>query len=361
MSYISVIIPVYKVEDTLRRCVDSVLSQTFTDYEIILVDDGSPDSSGKICERYASMYDNIYVIHQDNAGVSAARNRGLERARGEYVMFLDSDDYLVNNCLEILTRSTADLVIGTLYTVDARGMIAEQPPREDKLLMLTELSSEIAELIAENRMNYLHAKLFRRSIIERYGIEFEDYLLTVAEDTVFVFSFLRYCESVFISSTPVHYYTYNPSGLAHKHFFTRIASGNRLWHFLTDTCKEIGLYTDEAKREIDLRYLTYMNVLLKRLPDQAFSKADKLRFVREMEAKTELKTLCSEYPDEPFDELVFLYANGSEELLRYVQKKRLRRKLTRPFKQASYYVRMYTKELLIRLHIVKRQPKQKKG
>ena len=361
MSNISVIIPVYKVEDTLRRCVDSVLAQTYTDYGVILVDDGSPDNSGEICDCYAALHENIAVIHQENAGVSAARNAGLERARGEYVMFLDSDDYLAENCLEILTQAKADLVIGSLYVITPTGEIREQSPRDDRMMALSELSEIMAALIEENRMNYLHAKLFRRSIISQHKLCFEDYLLTAAEDTVFVYNYLRYCESIYIIGQPLHYYTYNPSGLAHKNFLTRVSSGYRLRSFMTTSCQEMGIYTDKVKRAIDLRYLTYMNVLLKRLPDQAFSKTDKLRFVRDMEAKTELKNLCSEYPDEPLDELEYLYANGSEALLRHVQKKHLRRKLTRPIKRASYYVRIYTKEILIRLHIVKRQPKQKKG
>ena len=358
---VSIVIPVYKVEKTIHRCVDSVLSQTYTDYEIILVDDGSPDNSGEICEHYAALHDNVAVIHQENAGVSVARNAGLERARGEYVMFLDSDDYLAENCLETLIQSNADLVIGSLYVITRAGEIHEQSPRADQIFSFSELRNVMADLIKENRMNYLHAKLFRRSIITQHKLCFEEYLLTAAEDTFFVFNYLRYCESIYIRGTPVHYYTYSPSGLAHSNYLMRVSCGYRLWDFLTTSCKEMGLYTDEAKRVIDLRYLTYMNTLLKRLPDKDYSKNEKLRFVREMETNAVLKKLCSEYPDEPLDELNYLYANGSEALLRYVRKKRLRMNLTQPFIRAAYYVRLYAKEILVRLHIVKRQSKQKKG
>ena len=86
---LSVIIPVYKAETTLKRCVDSILSQPFADWEMILVDDGSPDTFGRICDDYAKADERIKVIHQKNAGVSAARNRGLEAATGEYVSFID--------------------------------------------------------------------------------------------------------------------------------------------------------------------------------------------------------------------------------------------------------------------------------
>ena len=91
---LSVIIPVYKVEQYLCRCIDSVLAQTYTDLEIILVDDGSPDGSGAICDEYAAKDSRIKVIHQKNAGVSAARNAGMDLASGEYLAFIDSDDFI---------------------------------------------------------------------------------------------------------------------------------------------------------------------------------------------------------------------------------------------------------------------------
>ncbi len=102
MPEISVIVPVYKVEPYLRECVDSILAQTFTDFEIILVDDGSPDNCGIICDEYAEKDNRIIVIHQENGGLSAARNAGLDVARGEYVSFIDSDDVVSPEYLEIL-------------------------------------------------------------------------------------------------------------------------------------------------------------------------------------------------------------------------------------------------------------------
>lgn len=101
---ISVIIPVYKVEDFLPRCVDSVLGQTYKKLEVILVDDGSPDNSGAICDQYAQRDHRVKVIHQKNAGVSAARNAALAIASGDYLTFVDSDDYLSEDALEVMLR-----------------------------------------------------------------------------------------------------------------------------------------------------------------------------------------------------------------------------------------------------------------
>ncbi len=113
-ALISVIIPVYNVEEYLSECIDSVLNQTYENYEIILVNDGSTDSSGEICDEYVEKDERITVIHQKNGGPSITRNTGLENANGKYIYFLDSDDYIENNSLELLVNTAesnnADLV-----------------------------------------------------------------------------------------------------------------------------------------------------------------------------------------------------------------------------------------------------------
>ena len=92
MPKISVIVPVYKVEKYINQCIDSILAQTFSDFELILVDDGSPDKCGEICDEYANKDPRIHVIHQENAGQGKARNVGMDQAVGKYIIFLDSDD-----------------------------------------------------------------------------------------------------------------------------------------------------------------------------------------------------------------------------------------------------------------------------
>lgn len=126
MSTISVIVPVYNAELYLRRCLDSVLSQTYTNWEAICVDDGSKDQSGVILAEYAKKDGRIKVIVQQNGGAAKARNTGLREAKGEYIFFLDSDDELVDNCLEILFREVnmhpdVELVVGANLTIDDTG------------------------------------------------------------------------------------------------------------------------------------------------------------------------------------------------------------------------------------------------
>ena len=105
MAEVSIIVPVYQVENYLHKCVDSILAQTFTDFELILVDDGSKDRSGQICDEYAEMDERVTVIHKENSGLSDTRNRGIEQAAGNYFMFVDSDDYIAPTMVECLYQS----------------------------------------------------------------------------------------------------------------------------------------------------------------------------------------------------------------------------------------------------------------
>ena len=105
MAEVSIIVPVYQVEKYIRQCVDSILVQTFTDFELILVDDGSTDKSGEICDEYAKADGRVKVIHQTNGGLSSARNSGMDHAKGKYFMFIDSDDFIAPNMVECLYKS----------------------------------------------------------------------------------------------------------------------------------------------------------------------------------------------------------------------------------------------------------------
>lgn len=105
MAQVSIIVPVYQVETYLRQCIDSILAQTFTDFELILVDDGSQDQSGAICDEYAGIEKRVKVIHKENGGLADARNCGMDQAAGDYFMFVDSDDFIASTMLECLYRS----------------------------------------------------------------------------------------------------------------------------------------------------------------------------------------------------------------------------------------------------------------
>lgn len=124
---VSIIVPVYNIEKYISKCIESVLSQTFKDWELILVDDGSTDNSGKICDEYALKDNRIKVIHKENEGVTATRDRGVKEAQGEFLFFIDGDDYITDNALELLINkqkeNDADLVRGSFCTIKENGEI----------------------------------------------------------------------------------------------------------------------------------------------------------------------------------------------------------------------------------------------
>lgn len=134
MCEISIIVPVYKVEPYLRKCLDSILAQTFTNFEVILVDDGSPDNSGKICDEYAIKDSRVRVIHKENGGLSSARNAGIDIAQGKYLGFVDSDDYIAEDMYEVLYENLKfyDADISSVEIIPFRDDKYENTSKEKK-------------------------------------------------------------------------------------------------------------------------------------------------------------------------------------------------------------------------------------
>lgn len=203
---ISVIVPVYKAENYLHRCVDSLLAQTFTDFEIILVDDGSPDRSGEICDEYAGKDKRVRVIHQENGGVSAARQRGMDNARGEYTIHADPDDWVDPPMLEELYRKAkeedADMVICDFYMNTRRNQSYVSQGEADN-----KSSKEIFSLLL---LQQLHGscwnKLIRKSCYDKYNVKFPKEI--IRWEDLFVVCNLLY-SGIRVSYVPAAFYHYD--------------------------------------------------------------------------------------------------------------------------------------------------------
>ena len=204
---ISVIVPVYNVEAYLERCVESILQQTYAHFELILINDGSTDSSGQICDHLASQYENIKVYHIENAGVSNARNMGIQLATGSWVTFIDSDDFVTQDYLATLASAVEGLnvgfVIAPLHHIK-NGIVTDLPSHSGK----TELWSTeetMKELLMTTRTSFFPvAKLFKRDLLadEKFNTNYH-----LAEDALFLTELLlkTRCSSVFIDK-PIYYY-----------------------------------------------------------------------------------------------------------------------------------------------------------
>lgn len=216
--YISIILPCYNSEKTLSQCIESILSQTFQDFELILVDDGSTDSTGGICDKFAQNNNRIVVIHKINGGVSSARNEGLKNVRGQYVTFCDSDDKVKPNWL----KSFVDIADDVDFA--AQGMETISPDRTSYLqtikthgrISAKELTSELMKACI---LGYTFIKLFRRSIIEDNNLRFDE-KLRFKEDDTFVFQYLKYAKKC-SSTSDANYIYYAPS--ANKDYGTSTA------------------------------------------------------------------------------------------------------------------------------------------
>lgn len=204
LPLVSVIVPVYKVEAYLERCLDSIVGQTYSHLDIILVDDGSPDNCGAICDRYASVDSRIQVIHVQNGGVAKARNAALDRARGEYLLFVDSDDYIAAELVEDVVRATdngeADIVIYDYFIVERDGVRAEKSP------LLPGMSrEEIQELILLDRYpSYLWNKFFRASLFD--GVRMTS--LRAFEDLMIMPQLFLKAEKIVYLPKPYYFYNH---------------------------------------------------------------------------------------------------------------------------------------------------------
>ena len=203
---ISLIVPVYNVEPYLRRCLDSVLAQTFTGFEVILVDDGSTDASGRICDEYAEKDARFRVIHKQNGGVSSARNEGIQASRGRYLAFLDSDDELVPDAFAVFAALPAeyDLAVCGSKWIATDGRTHSRTFSQKAYAALN--SQALCEMLREKVVDCVWGKRFRLSTIREHSILFDE-KFDLGEDTLFVCRFLACCGNAYISrQTPYRYH-----------------------------------------------------------------------------------------------------------------------------------------------------------
>ena len=216
MEKVSVIVPVYNGEKSIERCAGSILNQDYPELELILVDDGSRDRSWEIIQAIAAADHRVKAIHQENGGVSSARNRALAEASGAYVQFADVDDWLPMDATKMLVREieaqSAELVVGDFYRV-VDGNVSEKGSIEmGGALTLQQYANAMMLSPADLYYGVLWNKLYRRDIIEQYSIRMDENI-SYSEDMIFNLEYLRHVKSVAILKAPVYYYQYTKGSL----------------------------------------------------------------------------------------------------------------------------------------------------
>lgn len=254
MELVSVVIPVYKVERYLERCVDSVRAQTYANLEIILVDDGSPDRCGEICDAYAREDERIRVIHKENGGLSDARNVGAKEGRGKYLLFVDSDDYiseeLIQKTVSAAEETGCDMVLFSHFHVEGgrTEVRGEELPSGQPLELKTE-----KQLLLTAPAAWL--KLFRREFYERSGIRFPKGLYY--EDLNTMPKFVLTAERIVYLNEPLYYYMVRQDSImGSKNYGKNYEDMRKVLDDVLKYYKDKGAY--ETYRE-ELEYLAFSN------------------------------------------------------------------------------------------------------
>ena len=214
---VSIIVPIYNAEQYLRRCVDSILNQEYTDYELLLVNDGSTDASGDICEEYGDQDPRVIVIQKENTGVSDSRNRALDRARGKYLQFLDSDDWITPDATRLFVRAAeeygCDMVISDFYRVVGERLSTKGDIEEEGVLTREEFAAHMMENPADFYYGVLWNKLYRRDIVEEHNLRM-DTDINWCEDFMFNLEYIRYAKVFYALHAPIYYYVKRKGSLA---------------------------------------------------------------------------------------------------------------------------------------------------
>lgn len=242
VPHISVVVPVYNAEQTIERCVNSICNQTFSDLEVILVDDGSTDGSGNLCDALASCDQRIKVIHKENQGVSVARNSGMEMATGKYLLFVDSDDYIpldyYQSMVETKTRLGEDIFVWTaLKVVSENRSIAEQKfyYGDEDCSLLTR--KDVLKLSMRCLINSPVNKLYLLEVIKKHGI-LMDASISIAEDLLFNLQYMDavgYCKIAVLNNVTYFYVRNGQVSLDHGYrkgyYETHQRVLNQLWDY----------------------------------------------------------------------------------------------------------------------------------
>jgi glycosyltransferase involved in cell wall biosynthesis len=239
---VSIIVPIYKAEEVIKRCVESIRNQSYTRLEIILVDDGSPDSCGIFCDHIAKKDGRIIVVHKQNEGVSAARNTGIQVANGKYVQFVDSDDYIstdyISRQVAKIEENNADILICGYVSIkndemEIRNLI------EKKYESLIEFHHEFLNLYNGWFINAVWNKMFRRELIQ---CNFNE-SMSVGEDLLFNLDYLKKCKRILLSDITGYYYTVAQNlSLARIYDIKRIELVIFLHNRVVEFCNQLGDY-----------------------------------------------------------------------------------------------------------------------
>ena len=249
MEKVSVILPIYNVEKYLKNCIESVRNQTYENLEIILVDDGSTDNSGKICDEIAKSDERVMVIHKQNGGLAAARNTGYLEATGTYLMYIDSDDIVkkdvVKNCVEAIGKENSDVVIFGYEKVDETGNIIETCKWKKATYTNEQMLGKLYDSIREMSFGYAWNKLYRKSVIDESKI-LGDAKVIDREDLIYNLELLNYWKKITYIDYVGYEYLQRSTSLLHNSNLARL---NGIEYFV-EKIFDTEIKNNEVKKKV---------------------------------------------------------------------------------------------------------------
>lgn len=269
---VSVIVPVYNTEKYLKQCLDSLVAQTYKNIEVIMVDDGSKDSSGAICDEYAKKYKNFQVIHKKNAGLGMARNTGMEYMNGEYVFFLDSDDYLETECIDILyqnlTRNHVDICKGGFKKVTDSGKVVfrrvyEKTIFEENMAKLELLPRMIGSSPSQHDSVEMCVcgALYKVEPIKKYGLKFPSERELISEDLVFNIDYMQHAKGAYIIERTDYNYRINLTSLTTSYREDRFEASKYFYLTMKEKLERLG-YDKQTLSRLDRMFFIYLRMCI---------------------------------------------------------------------------------------------------
>ena len=271
-ALVSIIVPVYNVEKYLRHCLDSLLNQTYKNIEVVMVDDGSKDSSGKICDEYAKKHKNFYVIHKENAGLGMARNTGLEYIHGRYVTFLDSDDLLEKNCIEGLyigiVNYNADMCKGGFKRfLDSGEIISERKYRNEQFKGDNARLELLPRMIGSSPSQHdsvemcVWGAIYKADIIKNNNLKFPSERELISEDLVFNIDYMQYAGGACTIDATSYNYRVNMKSLTTSYRADRFEASKYFYLEMKKKLKELG-YGKETMLRLDRMFFVYLKMCI---------------------------------------------------------------------------------------------------
>lgn len=259
---VSIIIPVFNSEKFIEETVNSILNQTFNNFELILVNDGSVDKSAQICEEFLKKDKRVRVYHIENSGPGNARNNGLSLAKGEFIQFVDSDDQIdmnmVEQLIEYILIEKTDVVVCGIKKINFANRHETIYSSPTKLSMNIDIKLEFIQLLKKGLAYSPTNKLYKKSIIDKYNIKFNSEIL-IGEDALFNIEYFSYCSKIFICEKPLYFYIQRMGSLTNKFYKEKDKAQILLFRKLNEF---LGALEPNILKEVNAYYLMEFSYII---------------------------------------------------------------------------------------------------